>query len=187
MADPRRLFLPFIAVAAATAFAAVDRTSASFFPPSVSIWPIDPPDLDRFGAGSSDALVRQLSRAERVKGLSLWIGPERFEEIGQASWYGSLHQGRVTASGERFDMNKLTAAHRSLPLGTSVRVTNLDNGRSIDVTINDRGPYVGTRVIDLSREAARELHMEREGVAPVRIEELRAEAATGESVSGIAE
>ena len=72
-------------------------------------------------------------------------------------------------------MNKLTAAHRTLPLGTNVRVTNLDNGRSVDVTINDRGPYVGTRVIDLSREAARELRMEREGLAAVLIEAPRAE------------
>ena len=71
-------------------------------------------------------------------------------------------------------MNEMTAAHRSLPLGSNVRVTNLDNGRSIEVIINDRGPYVGSRVIDLSREAARRLQMEHEGLAPVRIEQLAA-------------
>jgi rare lipoprotein A len=95
-----------------------------------------------------------------------------YEEVGKASWYGPWHQGRKTASGERFDMNKLTAAHPSLPLGTEARITNLENGRSVDVTVNDRGPYVKGRSIDLSAKAAQAIGMKKQGVATVRIEVL---------------
>ena len=95
-----------------------------------------------------------------------------YQEIGKASWYGLYHQGRKTASGERFDMNKLTAAHPSLPLGTEARVTNLETGRSVDVTVNDRGPYVQGRSIDLSARAAQAIGMKKQGVATVRIEVL---------------
>lgn len=76
------------------------------------------------------------------------------EQAGVASWYGPGFHGRRTANGERFDMNALTAAHRTLPLGTQVRVTNTRNGQSVVVRINDRGPYVGHRVIDLSKASA---------------------------------
>jgi rare lipoprotein A len=182
MTDPRRLLLPFVAVTAATVIAAVDQTSASFFPGSLGRWVGHPSALGRPDEAPIDALSREISRLERSEGLS---APEGYEEIGQASWYGQWHHGRTTASGEKFDMNKLTAAHRSLPLGSSVRVTNLDNGRTVDVTINDRGPFIAGRVIDLSREAARELRMEREGLAPVLVEELLVDsAATAESASG---
>jgi rare lipoprotein A len=78
-------------------------------------------------------------------------------ETGIASWYGRQFQGRKTASGERFDMDALTAAHPNLPFGSWVRVRNLLNGRSVDVRINDRGPYIKRRIIDLSRAAARAL------------------------------
>lgn len=91
---------------------------------------------------------------------------------GTASFYGQWHHGRLTASGDVFDMNKLTAAHRTLPFGTRVRVTNLDNGRQVDVRINDRGPYSKRRILDLSRAAAKELRMIEAGVARVRIELL---------------
>ncbi len=93
-----------------------------------------------------------------------------FTQIGVASWYGPGFHLKRTASGELFDMFGVTAAHRSLPLHTIARVTNLDNGQAILVKINDRGPYVGGRVIDLSREAARLLDMEEDGLAEVRIE-----------------
>lgn len=89
---------------------------------------------------------------------------------GAASWYGGQFHGRTTANGERYDMNGLTAAHRSLPFGTKVRVTNQKNGKSVVVRINDRGPYVGKRVIDLSRGAAQKVSMLGSGVAPVRLE-----------------
>jgi rare lipoprotein A len=93
-----------------------------------------------------------------------------FQQVGVASWYGPGFHGRRTASGEIFDQDELTAAHRRLPLGTEVKVTNLENGRSILVEINDRGPYVKGRVIDLSRAAARRLGIVEEGLGRVRIE-----------------
>jgi len=93
-----------------------------------------------------------------------------FVQDGTASWYGASHNGRKTASGEIFDMNAPTAAHRSLRFNTIARVTNLANGRTTWVRINDRGPYAGDRVIDLSAKAARDLDMQRAGLAPVRVE-----------------
>jgi rare lipoprotein A len=93
-----------------------------------------------------------------------------FSQEGIASWYGKTHQGRLTASGERFDTHKLTAAHRSLPLGTVVRVTNLDNGRMLKLRVNDRGPYIKGRILDLSDAAATALGLKEDGTAPVRIE-----------------
>lgn len=91
---------------------------------------------------------------------------------GQASWYGSRHHGRRTASGERFDMHALSAAHRSLPFGSKVKVTNLHNRRSVVVRINDRGPYARGRIIDLSRAAAERIGMLKSGTAPVRVERI---------------
>ena len=93
-------------------------------------------------------------------------------ETGQASWYGQTHHGRLTASGERFDMNALTAAHPTLPFGTRLRVVNLDNDRHVDVRINDRGPIVPGRIIDLSYGAARALGAVGAGVIPVRLSVL---------------
>lgn len=91
-------------------------------------------------------------------------------QIGTASWYGHPHHGRVAASGERYNMNSLTAAHRTLPFGTVVRVKNLSNDRTVEVQINDRGPFVPGRIIDLSRAAARALGMEDSGVSRVRLQ-----------------
>jgi len=88
---------------------------------------------------------------------------------GVASFYGGRFHGRLTASGVRFNQNALTAAHRSLPFGTRVRVTHLGNGRSVDVHINDRGPFVGGRIIDLSQGAAGMLGMHGQGVARVKV------------------
>jgi rare lipoprotein A len=89
---------------------------------------------------------------------------------GMASWYGSVLQGHRTASGRRFDMNELTAAHRTLPFGSRVKVTDLRNKRSVIVTITDRGELFPERVIDLSYGAARQLEMVKMGVDPVRLE-----------------
>jgi rare lipoprotein A len=94
------------------------------------------------------------------------------DQVGLASWYGRQSAGKVTASGERFDDRKLTAAHRTLPLDTKVKVTNLENGKSVEVKVNDRGPYIPGRVLDLSTQAAKELGMEKDGLALVRIEIL---------------
>ncbi|MFO7729465.1 MAG: septal ring lytic transglycosylase RlpA family protein [Spirochaetia bacterium] len=90
-------------------------------------------------------------------------------ETGYASWYGGKFQGRQTASGEVFDTNQLTAAHKTLPFGTVVEVTNLDNGKSIEVRINDRGPFVEGRIIDLSRAAATKIGLMSSGIAPVKV------------------
>jgi rare lipoprotein A len=94
------------------------------------------------------------------------------EQRGLATWYGGRHHGGPTASGERFDQEKLTAAHRTLPFGTLVRVTNLKNDREVTVRINDRGPYGEGRIIDLSRAAARLLDMLGDGVVPVAVRVL---------------
>jgi rare lipoprotein A len=91
-------------------------------------------------------------------------------EVGVASWYGSKHQGRATASGESFDMHRLTAAHRELPLGTTVRVTNLVNLKSVVVRVNDRGPGIDGRLIDVSWAAATKLGFVHAGLAPVEVE-----------------
>ena len=90
-------------------------------------------------------------------------------QTGYASWYGKPHQGRRTASGEPYDMSQLTAAHPTLPMGTRLVVTNLKNGRSVAVRVNDRGPTVAGRIVDLSYAAARELGAIGDGVVPVRI------------------
>ena len=98
------------------------------------------------------------------------------EQIGTASYYAREFQGRKTASGERYDMNRLTAAHRTYPFGTTLRVTHLGNGKNVVVRINDRGPFARGRVIDLSLAAARRLDMVRSGTAQVRIEAINAES-----------
>jgi len=91
---------------------------------------------------------------------------------GIASWYGGKFQGRTTANGEIFDTNKFTAAHKTLAFGTMVKVTNLENGSTTIVRINDRGPFIPGRIIDLSRAAAMEIGMTGMGIARVRIEEM---------------
>ena len=96
--------------------------------------------------------------------------PATLPQTGQASWYGAAHHGKRTASGAVYDKEALTAAHPSLPFGTRVKVTNLSNGKSVEVQITDRGPFVGGRIIDLSQAAARALGMVESGTATVRLE-----------------
>ena len=91
---------------------------------------------------------------------------------GTASWYGPGFHGRTTANGERYNMNELTAAHKSLKFGTKVRVTNENNGKSVVVRINDRGPYIGSRIIDLSKGAAQAIDMIGSGTASVTVQVL---------------
>ena len=91
---------------------------------------------------------------------------------GKASYYGKAHHGKKTASGKRFNMRAMTAAHRSLPFGTQLKVTSKDTGKSVIVTINDRGPYAGGRILDLSQEAARQLGMIKQGVGVVTLEKM---------------
>jgi rare lipoprotein A len=101
-----------------------------------------------------------------------WYYPEQvsqYEVVGIASWYGEDYHGRLTSNGELYDMNALTAAHPTLPLPSLAQVTNLENGRSMVLRVNDRGPFVDDRVIDLSRGAAQELGFEDQGLARVHV------------------
>jgi rare lipoprotein A len=102
--------------------------------------------------------------------------------VGVASWYGPRFSGKKTASGDTFDETKLTAAHKTLPLGSRAKVINLKNGKSIEVVINDRGPYVQGRVIDLSQAAAEALGIIDRGVAKVRIELLQETVAADQAL-----
>ena len=107
--------------------------------------------------------------------------PPGYAETGYASWYGDPYHGRRAANGEVYDKNKLTAAHLTMPFETQVKVTNLENNRSVNVRITDRGPFVKGRIIDVSQEAARQLQMIANGTALVRLEVL---AASAETASG---
>ena len=93
-------------------------------------------------------------------------------QVGKASWYGRWHAGRLTANGERFNPQAMTCAHRSLPLGSVVRVTNVETGKDVALEVNDRGPYVKGRILDLSEGAARELGVGIKGLMLVRLEVL---------------
>lgn len=122
------------------------------------------------GAGCTAAVRRPLPPPEpRLPSISSAPSSTPPSQVAVASWYGPGFEGRKTASGERFDSQDMTAAHRSLPLGSHVTVTNLDNGKSVRVRINDRGPYIRGRSIDLSRGAARQIGLEKRGVGRVRI------------------
>ena len=103
----------------------------------------------------------ELAHAQRAQAV--------YVQQGVASWYGPGFHGKTTASGERFNKDELTAAHRKLPLGTKATVTNLKNGKTVQVEINDRGPYVRGRILDLSQAAASRLGMTHAGTTPVRL------------------
>ena len=110
-----------------------------------------------------------------------------YDETGVASWYGPGFVGHATASGETYDQNALTAAHKTLPMPTLVRVTNLENGRQIQLRINDRGPFVNNRVIDLSLRAAQLLGMDRQGTAKVRVQVMAEESRALALSAGVGE
>ena len=106
------------------------------------------------------------------------------KELGNASWYGPGFQGQETANGETFDQKEMTAAHPSLPMGTKAKVTNLENGKKVDVRINDRGPFTDNRVIDLSSAAAKKLDMKDDGTTEVKIETKPANKKGSDDPSG---
>ena len=117
----------------------------------------------------------KVGKPYKIKGK--WYYPKadpNYDETGLASWYGPNFHGKPTANGAIFDQWAVTAAHKTLPMPTQLRVTNLENGRSLVVTVNDRGPFVDNRIIDLSRQSARLLGMERQGIAKVRVQALTA-------------
>ncbi|WP_259779820.1 septal ring lytic transglycosylase RlpA family protein [Aestuariispira ectoiniformans] len=122
-------------------------------------------------------LKYKVGKPYKIKGT--WYYPKEdysYVEQGIASWYGPNFHGKRTANGAVFDMNKVSAAHRTLPLPSVVRVTNLENGRSLKVIVNDRGPYAHSRIIDLSKRAAQLLGYQRKGTALVRVEVLEKES-----------
>jgi len=125
------------------------------------------------GATGCAGTSAEAPRASTIRDVSSSGGRRvRAVEEGLGTWYGRDHHGGPTASGERFDMHAMTAAHKTLRMGTRVRVVNLRNGRAVVVRINDRGPYARGRIIDVSQAAARELGMIEAGVVPVRVEVL---------------
>jgi rare lipoprotein A len=118
----------------------------------------------------------------------VWYYPAvdyNYAETGIASWYGPDFHGLATANGETYDMNALTAAHRTLPMPSMVRVTNLDNGRQIALRVNDRGPFANNRIIDVSRRAAQLLGFEQQGTARVRVEIMDAESRQLAMLAGV--
>ena len=132
------------------------------------------------GAKSADPVVPPTSQHSPAN-----VGPQqnpqtipnpkpkrRWYQIGRASWYGHQFQGHPTASGESYNMNLLTCAHRSLPIGALLRVTNLRNSKTVVVRVNDRGPILENRIIDLSYAAAKTLGMDNKGVDKVRVEQM---------------
>jgi rare lipoprotein A len=119
--------------------------------------------------GNSTPESKQEKAPEQIQETVKPIKARKFQ-VGKASWYGRIFQHKQTASGEPFDMYQFTAAHRTLPLGSWIKVTNLKNDRSVVVRINDRGPVLKSRIIDLSYSAAKMLGMGHDGVDPVRLD-----------------
>jgi len=122
--------------------------------------------------------ARPANAPRPYKVLGKWYQPlatsEGYDEVGIASWYGPKFHGKPTASGETYDMHAMTAAHKTLPLGTRVKVKHLGNGKEVTLKINDRGPFVGKRIIDLSNKAAHAIGMVGTGTAKVRVTALKA-------------
>lgn len=129
--------------------------------------------------GSTPAQVGSYKVGKPYKISGAWYHPREdldYDQTGIASWYGPGFHGRPTANGERYNQNDLTAAHPTLPMPSLVRVTNLENGRSVDLRINDRGPFSKSRIIDVSHRAAQLLGFDRQGTAKVRVKVLRDES-----------
>jgi rare lipoprotein A len=127
----------------------------------------------------------RLGEPYRVAGI--WYTPKQdwdYDHQGRASWYGPGFHGHLTANGERFDQNALTAAHQTLPLPSVVRVTNLENGRSLVLRVNDRGPFVSGRILDVSRRAAQMLKFHDQGTTRVRVEILEDESRQAAAEAG---
>jgi rare lipoprotein A len=125
------------------------------------------------GPNNSEATPARTRSVESKPEIRKQAGKKAPYQIGTASWYGSFFDGKPTASGEAYDMHDLTAAHPTLPLGSYVRVTNLHNGRAVVVRVNDRGPIVQGRIIDLSYGAAQALQFQEQGLQRVRLDVVK--------------
>jgi rare lipoprotein A len=138
--------------------------------------PVPPAPQPPVAVQSSPAAPQQASETPRgVPAVPPLSSTAFFTQTGLASFYGGAHDGKTTARGGIFDHRDLTAAHRTLPFGTMVRVTNLSNGRTVSVEITDRGPRIKTRIIDISLAAAREIGMQKKGITRVRVDAFRAD------------
>ena len=139
-------------------------------------WGSKPESGASSSSGSSERSSRGNPPVYEVFGKRYYVldSAAGYQERGVASWYGKKFHGKPTSSGERYDMHKMTAAHKTLPLPTDVRVTNLRNGRSVTVRVNDRGPFIDNRIIDMSYAAAKELDMVRDGTTLVEVVALTA-------------
>jgi rare lipoprotein A len=131
--------------------------------------------------GFSSTTARQAIGSKSSKAAPKAKHRPHWFQLGRASWYGKNFQGQPTASGEAFDMNQMTCAHRSLPLGALVRVTNLRNHRSVVVRVNDRGPMIPSRIVDLSYAAARVLGFHGRGTSRVRLDLIDARPTRSET------
>ena len=142
---------------------------------------VEPVEEDEVEAIAPESTPRyKIGDPYQVAGIRYYPGVDPdYDETGVASWYGLPFHGRDTANGETYDMNELTAAHQTLPMPTMVRITNLENGRSLVLRVNDRGPFVNGRIIDVSRRSAQLLGFEIKGTAKVRVQAISAE---GEAV-----
>jgi len=121
--------------------------------------------------------VYKIGKPYKIRGTTYYPKEDyHYSEVGMASWYGKDFHNKKTANGEKYDMNTLTAAHRTLPLPSIVKVTNLENGRSLVLRVNDRGPYAKNRIIDISKRGAQLLGYQVQGTAKVRVEILEKES-----------
>ncbi len=143
------------------------------------LWPLTTFVLVFFTLFLPSCATYQLNSPERFRPqrpVTAQIPPAKslnvYQEEGLASWYGPGFYGRKTASGKRFQKNALTCAHRTLPFGTKLKVTNLQNGKEVEVIVNDRGPAIRSRVVDLSYAAAKKIGMMKVGEVPVELKEL---------------
>ena len=160
--SPRAVRLGVVALLGASLAACATTTSG----PTVANAP-------GYKAGAGPTRTLKVGKPYQVRGV--WYTPREqpdYDEVGVASWYGAAHQWKPTASGERFDKEQVSGAHTTLPLQSLVEVTNLANGKSLQVRINDRGPFAQKRIIDLSQAAARFLGFEHEGLTRVRVRYL---------------
>ncbi len=154
---------------------ACTKSAVRKYPRGYSLYPSKEKASSSYTKKEEDPFFKQVSKSKKEKASSSKESPPVgvYREEGYASWYGEEFHGRPTASGELFDMYKFTAAHRSLPFGTLVLVKNKKNGKKVVVRINDRGPFVEGRIIDLSYAAAKSLGFAHRGVIPVEIEVLQ--------------
>lgn len=167
-------FIPaLVALSACTEVQFATQAAKSIAGPSPSVAAAPPTPVARYspqGVPIGEGGVYKVGTPYVIEGVTYHPREEpNYDETGIASWYGEQFHAKRTANGEVYDMNAVTAAHKTLPLPSYVQVTNLDNGRSLVVRVNDRGPYVNGRIIDLSRRSAQLLGMDRAGVAKVRV------------------